>query len=191
MTNSKTCWQCQKQYPLNEFHHNKKSLDKHSSKCKYCTNARTQELRKLNPQRLAAERARWNEKRRGNQKKSLKVYANSKEYRQAYYQKNKAKFAESSRRYYQNNPHLNRLYAAAYKARRRNNGVFQIIQKDMRALRNSPCYYCGIKNYAFTLDHVIPISKGGRHGIGNLVACCKSCNSSKKDKYLSVWKAGK
>ncbi len=30
------------------------------------------------------------------------------------------------------------------------------------------------------MDHVIPLSQGGRSVKGNLVPCCKECNSKKK-----------
>lgn len=44
------------------------------------------------------------------------------------------------------------------------------------------CYLCGgkftIKRPA-TLDHVIPLSKGGRHEVTNLAAAHASCNSKK------------
>lgn len=42
------------------------------------------------------------------------------------------------------------------------------------------CWYCG-KGKPSTIDHVKPISKGGGNEIDNLVLCCKSCNSTKKD----------
>ena len=48
------------------------------------------------------------------------------------------------------------------------------------------CYYCGqkvTKNTA-TLDHKIPISKGGDNSKDNLVACCFECNSIKSGKTL-------
>lgn len=44
------------------------------------------------------------------------------------------------------------------------------------------CAYCG--ENATTLDHIIPKSKGGTDTPDNIVDCCKSCNSSKKDKDL-------
>jgi 5-methylcytosine-specific restriction endonuclease McrA len=44
------------------------------------------------------------------------------------------------------------------------------------------CHYCGrrvgFKN--LTMDHVIPLSRGGRSTKGNLVPCCKKCNTAKK-----------
>lgn len=45
------------------------------------------------------------------------------------------------------------------------------------------CAYCGGK--ATTIDHLIPKSSGGLDTEDNMVPCCKSCNSSKKDKPLS------
>jgi len=40
------------------------------------------------------------------------------------------------------------------------------------------CQYCGSEN-ATTVDHVIPISKGGTDDPENLVAACSRCNYSK------------
>jgi 5-methylcytosine-specific restriction endonuclease McrA len=48
------------------------------------------------------------------------------------------------------------------------------------------CAYCG-KEAKLTLDHVIPLSKGGRHSKDNVVPACGHCNSSKKDKTLEEW----
>ena len=44
------------------------------------------------------------------------------------------------------------------------------------------CWYCGRKvGYAnLTMDHVIPLARGGRSTKDNLVPCCKDCNNKKK-----------
>lgn len=51
---------------------------------------------------------------------------------------------------------------------------------------NHTCYYCGKELQDFTkqktIDHKIPISRGGTNDINNLVVCCHSCNSGKCDK---------
>lgn len=44
------------------------------------------------------------------------------------------------------------------------------------------CYYCGKKflSKRLTMDHIVPISRGGKSIKGNVVPCCKSCNNEKK-----------
>lgn len=49
------------------------------------------------------------------------------------------------------------------------------------------CSYCGL-NKATSIDHVIPISRGGNNNIENLTPACGSCNSSKGAKLLKEWK---
>lgn len=40
------------------------------------------------------------------------------------------------------------------------------------------CVYCGATS-ALTIDHVVPVSCGGRNDPSNLVTACRPCNSSK------------
>lgn len=44
------------------------------------------------------------------------------------------------------------------------------------------CHYCGEKfdRDLLTMDHVVPLSRGGKSTKGNIVACCKECNTKKK-----------
>lgn len=49
------------------------------------------------------------------------------------------------------------------------------------------CMYCGRSDVALTMDHVIPLSRGGAHTKDNVVPACKPCNSSKKDKTPAEW----
>ncbi len=51
------------------------------------------------------------------------------------------------------------------------------------------CWYCGEKvGYAnLTMDHVIPLARGGRSTKDNLVPCCHECNSKKKSSLPVEW----
>jgi 5-methylcytosine-specific restriction endonuclease McrA len=49
------------------------------------------------------------------------------------------------------------------------------------------CAYCKSR-LADTIDHVVPIARGGRDAPDNVVPACKSCNSSKNAKLLSEWR---
>jgi 5-methylcytosine-specific restriction endonuclease McrA len=51
------------------------------------------------------------------------------------------------------------------------------------------CTYC--PRLASTIDHVIPLYRGGTNHEGNLTPCCKPCNSSKRDRYIIEWKTGR
>ena len=51
------------------------------------------------------------------------------------------------------------------------------------------CYYCGMEVPAkeLTLDHVVPLVRGGRSTKGNCVAACKECNSKKQHLLPIEW----
>jgi 5-methylcytosine-specific restriction endonuclease McrA len=41
------------------------------------------------------------------------------------------------------------------------------------------CYYCKEKQIKYTIDHELPISKGGTMDLSNLRIACKKCNCAK------------
>lgn len=49
------------------------------------------------------------------------------------------------------------------------------------------CAYCPSK-LDLSLDHVVPMSRGGKHTVGNIVPACRRCNGSKGDMLLSEWR---
>lgn len=53
--------------------------------------------------------------------------------------------------------------------------------RDIKAAHKHRCAYCG-KRRPLTMDHVIPLSKGGPHTASNIVPACRSCNCSKRDR---------
>lgn len=52
------------------------------------------------------------------------------------------------------------------------------------------CIYCGCTDN-LSWEHLIPISKGGPNIISNQIVACRSCNSSKGDKDIFEWYAGR
>ncbi|MEU5683612.1 HNH endonuclease [Streptomyces venezuelae] len=48
------------------------------------------------------------------------------------------------------------------------------------------CSYCSWGG-AEAIDHVIPVSEGGRDDVSNVVPACRSCNSSKRDRAVLQW----
>jgi len=48
------------------------------------------------------------------------------------------------------------------------------------------CAYCGA-SVDLQVEHVVPISKGGEHHLGNIVPACHRCNSSKRSKDARTW----
>ena len=49
------------------------------------------------------------------------------------------------------------------------------------------CAYCGAPGTAFQKDCVLPISRGGRYTLDNVVPVCRSCNASKCNAEVTGW----
>ncbi len=49
-------------------------------------------------------------------------------------------------------------------------------------LQRGTCQYCGqqVAPEQLTMDHVVPVARGGRSTKGNVVPACPACNKSKK-----------
>ena len=56
-------------------------------------------------------------------------------------------------------------------------------------LHNAVCYYCekNLKASEVTMDHVVPLSQGGKSVKSNLVVACKDCNNKKKNMTTIEW----
>lgn len=69
-----------------------------------------------------------------------------------------------------------------------------------RDLKNTPwwrkktaqglCHYCKRKFEpdGLTMDHIIPLVRGGKSERNNLVPCCRECNSKKKFLLPAEWR---
>lgn len=49
------------------------------------------------------------------------------------------------------------------------------------------CAYCGALDTPLQKDCVLPISRGGRYALPNVVPSCRSCNTSKCNTEVTSW----
>ena len=155
---NKNCSKCKEAKGVHLFYKNSYAKDGCSSQCKQCISTYHSEKKE--------------------QKREYDYY---------YRIRNRQRIKKVKDLYHSNNRELERSLGHARRARKNENGVFSVSKKELKKLYNSPCFYCGSLN-KITIDHVVPISRGGTHGIGNLVAACAFCNGSKNSKFLIEWK---
>ena len=53
------------------------------------------------------------------------------------------------------------------------------------------CHYCQGRFHPseLTMDHIVPLIRGGRSTKGNIVPCCKECNNRKRHMLPSEWES--
>ena len=58
-----------------------------------------------------------------------------------------------------------------------------------RRLAEGSCYYCGkaLPVQELTMDHIVPLVRGGKSTKGNCVPACKECNNKKKHMLPIEW----
>lgn len=58
------------------------------------------------------------------------------------------------------------------------------VKEDILCKSDGVCAHCGCPvaiGDNFTVEHVVPISKGGTNDLVNIVALCQTCNTTKGD----------
>lgn len=94
-------------------------------------------------------------------------------------------YAEYMRRWKAAHPGRVAVYNSRAREKRAKAVRYLIVPRDERRLRGA-CVYCG--DPADSVDHVIPLVRGGTHGIGNLVPACLTCNKSKHARTVMEWR---
>jgi 5-methylcytosine-specific restriction endonuclease McrA len=164
----KRCCHCLEVRPLTEFSRNRSLPDGRGRECRQCVRAAARHMK--DPAKQVARVQAW-------------VAANKDrrvEYRRAYYRRNAEKIKATVKAYYEANPEKWKAWTQARRARDRSApGTATTAQIDARvAYYGGKCWMCG--DPADTIDHVIPLSRGGSNWPANLRPACKSCNCSKK-----------
>lgn len=106
---------------------------------------------------------------------------------QAYYQRTRFVRDQRSAEWFRQHPEIRRAITFANRGnqRARELGISEILfGRDVKLLVGA-CVYCGTECTGW--DHIIPLSRGGRNHISNLVSCCLSCNKSKGRRLLAQW----
>jgi 5-methylcytosine-specific restriction endonuclease McrA len=113
-----------------------------------------------------------------------------------YHAANSAKRVIQATQWRKDNPEANALIKANAQrrrsARKRGAQLFKVSGGDFaKCLRrfHHRCAYCSADIRAgYQFDHVMPVSRGGVHGIGNLVPCCGPCNVRKHSRTVMEWR---
>ena len=60
-----------------------------------------------------------------------------------------------------------------------------------RRCAKGQCYYCGQPTSAaeLTMDHIVPLARGGKSTKGNVVPACKTGNNKKRQLLPMEWEA--
>ena len=192
---TKTCTKCSETKTLDCFY--KQTAGKYgvAAHCKLCHSNMSISWAKRNPETVK----KINSKYRQNNTEKLKErhdewYKKNREYRlsqkKQYRSEHREELNEKVKDWYKKNPHKYSEYSGRRRARLTAADRRKISSKDWDSVlfhyRNC-CAYCG-SNKDLTMDHVVPLYRGGRHSIGNLVPACMSCNISKGTKLIVEWR---
>jgi len=134
-------------------------------------------------QKILERHREWRE----NNREHLREYY--KKYNVIYYQnpENRERRKERDKIWKENNPEKHRINNAnAERIRRhrlRNVGDFTIKEwKEIKEKYDYTCQICGEKepNIELTIDHIVPICRGGKNIMENIQPLCRYCNCSVK-----------
>jgi len=201
----KRCNTCNEIKALSEFRF-RTDREMYEFECNLCNNNRAIEYNVRNPHKARARRQRWLDKKlRENPNYSHKQYMKHKErhriHNRIYYAENRKRLRAYSRQYYIENRDKVKAYQRKYNAKhpdkikvretiRRTRktqagGSFTAQEwKDLCEKYGNKCLCCDATDKPLTVDHIVPVSKGGSSNIENLQPLCKPCNCSKHDKII-------
>jgi 5-methylcytosine-specific restriction endonuclease McrA len=191
----KTCTKCKTEKPLDQFREHPRYAGGRTTWCTPCHQKQIKENYYKNREKRLAAGSAWYQANKDKVRETKKIWReNNREKMREYYRQyriDKPEIAKAAvAKWAKNNPTQPRASAAKRRVQKAANGVFEISLKEISKLYRSNCVYCG-QSGKMTMDHVIPVSRGGRHSVGNLVPACQSCNFSKHNHTIMEWRLKK
>lgn len=107
-----------------------------------------------------------------------------------YYALHRAVMLQRTAAYDKANPERRKATNQRRRARKLAAPTFEVTGRDWKramARTGGCCFYCGERK-RLTVDHVLPLSQGGAHSVGNIVPACMSCNCSKRERTVMEWR---
>lgn len=186
---TKVCFCCKNSKSVSDFYKNKDRKDKLASYCKQCAFTKSREFRIRHGLGVNNGRA----SREVTNAKALARYHANKDRTKQRRNNLREHILDIERRSRLKNKGTYRPIKNARQSIRNrvlHGKEFLITERDIRRIYSSPCIACGsTKNQS--MEHLIPISRGGNHSIGNIATLCFSCNVSKGAKLFVEWKYAK
>lgn len=178
----KECSKCRRTLPRTMFHQGKKQPDGLQAYCKDCVrgvyDSRGEYFVEYKTRPEVRERTRAGSK-------SPAGKAAAKASQQAYRRKHPTSARDRHRTYLQQHPEKNQEYCNRHRTRKLANGgdFTAAAWATLCAQYDYHCLACG-RRTELTVDHVVPVSRGGSNDISNIQPLCQSCNSSKHDQII-------
>lgn len=165
---SKLCSTCRIEKGIDNFGTNPSSKDGLRNECKNCRNAKTR-FKYENDSHF----------RKNESIRAAIIYLNNREY-----------ILNRSKQWSKENPE--KKVEQSHRRQARLYGQFEFdLPKDfvkiLNELQNNACAYCSRTDIKLTIEHMLPISRGGKHCFANVILACVTCNFSKHSKTLEEW----
>ena len=86
-------------------------------------------------------------------------------------------------------PYLSAVTEAELRRERAKARALRASQWWKRRIAAGRCHYCSsqVGSRGLTMDHIVPLIRGGRSSRGNLAPACKECNNKKKSLLPVEW----
>jgi 5-methylcytosine-specific restriction endonuclease McrA len=194
------CNKCQADLPREAFSTDRQKPDGRRRTCKECDQARRRARWQANLDREHERAARYRRENAGKVREAKRRYQQSERGRilmlegsKRYAQTERGRLIrrENSRR---NTKTPKGVIASRLRCAKRRalllaaEGTFTRQEwQETIARQADRCFHCGrpfTKSRPATMDHVTPLSKGGRHSAENIVAACRVCNSRKWNRMI-------